>query len=202
MVPQSELAKALKVVKCFIDPKLPGLHVAHFNFLTLDTFEIVATDGHRLVTIGFNASHSCPIGARVSVPLPMIDDILEKFPTDGEADITLAQWDDNLLITNGTGLYTVRGPKPEDYPDYSKPIGDIAAAADPAPIDARLLARILKDCGALSPSKKDGTARVELTRSGGAAPIRLRFKLDPELAGISQLTAYLMVLSPDTGRVT
>lgn len=200
MIPQNELAKALKVSIGFIDPKLPGLHVAHFHFLTLDTFEIVATDGHRLVTIEFTAPHSCPPGSRVSMPLPMIEDILEKFPADGEADITLAFWDDNLLITNGTEIRTVRGPKPEDYPDYSQPIGDVAASADPMDLDAKLLARILKDCGVFSPRKKDGTARIELTRSGGAAPIRLRFTLDPELAAISKLTAYLMPLSPITGR--
>jgi hypothetical protein len=198
MIPQSELHKGLKTAAAFIDPKLPGLHVVHFYFKTPDTFELVATDGHKLVTIDYSVTHGCAPGTRVSIPLEIVKDILTRFPEDGEGEVTLMYWEGKLLITNGVETRDVIGAPASNYPDYSVAVGAVAASAEPTALDPRLLVAILKDCAPLSTYKKPWTLAVELTRSGGEAPIRLRFRLRPELGTITALTAYLMPLDPKT----
>jgi DNA polymerase III sliding clamp (beta) subunit (PCNA family) len=165
MIPQSDFYKALKCASCFIDPKLPGLHVVHFNFKTPEAFELVATDGHRLVTIEFSAPHACPPGTRVSVPLPMVEDVLKMFPEMDDVDgieLTLAYWENKLLLTNGINTHMVQGPPPGDYPPYLDVIKEVSPLAGQVYLNPKLLAKILKDCTPLSAAKpkEDPTRQI------------------------------------------
>jgi hypothetical protein len=197
MIPQSDFYKALKAASLFIDPKLPGLHLVHFNFKTPEAFELVATDGHRLVIIEFSAPHACPPGTRVSVPLPMVEDVLKMFPDEDDIEITLAYWENKLLFTNGTATHMVQGPPPGDYPPYLDVIAGVVPLAGQVYLNPKLLEKILKDCKPLSAVKAKQDPTILITTSQDLTPLAIKFRLDPELEVISNLTAYLMPLKPE-----
>ena len=193
MIPQLVFNKVLKAASLFIGSDKPGLHVVHFNFLGPDGYEIAATDGHRLFVAEIHDSHTCPPGTRISLPPPMVEDLLRMFPPVEDTEVTLAIWDGSLLITNSADTHMVKGSDPTTYPPYRKIMDDLRPAAGDPFINPKLLATILKDVGPLIP-RKNGAVRIQ--SYGGSSPIVLSFEIDDRYPSIASLEALLMSLDP------
>ena len=203
MIPQRELHKALKVAAAFAGANKPGFHVVHFNFNSPQAFEIVATDGNGLIIITLEIPDACPVGARISVPLSMIEGILKDFPADADTEVTVALWDNRLLLTNGVKTFTspLDCPNPGDFPPYQNIVDRAEPSAEPVYFNPLLFQNALKACAPLCRSKSS-TANprgpvMEIIPTGPKQPVFMRFEVNPDLAAITGLRLYIMGLDAE-----
>jgi hypothetical protein len=124
MIPQSEWHAALTAVLHGVPlshPKHPALACVLVEFADVSELRLIGSDGERITVVCLTVEHGQPVNGTFQIPVIEARGMLDIFPPDAEARVTLCFMGNTLMVTNQLAVagceHAVCSTK---YPEYRK----------------------------------------------------------------------------------